>query len=105
MGLLRWLGKRPHWRKVVERPVIFRFFFAPELFHHQDRFPGLAPPARKVPAHDFRLLLQPAGANAEEKPAVGKTVQSSDLFGEQEGIALRDQTDARSARARLCDVR
>src|SRR5215831_17573080 len=94
MGLLRRLGKRPYWWKVIERPVIFRFFFGPELFHHQDSFPGLAPPVRKVPAHDLCLLLQPAGANTKEKPAVGEIVQASDLFGEQEGIAFRDQTDA-----------
>ena len=105
MGLLRRLGKRPHRWKVVECPVIFRFFFGPKLFHRQVRFSGLAPPVRKVPAHDLRLLLQPAGANAEENPAVGKIVQGGNLFGEQQGIALRDQTDARPQLERRGDGR
>src|SRR5215510_6879908 len=105
MGLLRRLGKRPHWWKVIERPVIFRFFFGPELLHHQDSFPGLAPPVREVAAHDLRLLLQPTGANAKEKPAVGKMVQASDLFGEQEGMAFRDQANARPQLERRGDGR
>src|SRR5919106_419750 len=92
--LLRWLGVAFDCREVVVLAMELGFLFSPELLHHQDRLSGLRPPMFKVAAHYLRLLPQPAGTDAEDDPAAGEQVQSSDRLGQHQRVALGGQADA-----------
>jgi hypothetical protein len=46
--------------------------------------------------HDLRLLLDPAGTDAKDKPATREVIERGDLLGQKERVALRHQTNPRT---------
>ena len=82
------LGIRPHFVKIYVIAVKFRLFFGPDFLHRQDVFPEDSPAALEISAmipHFFRV---PAAAHAEDKPASRQHIQTSDLLGRRDGVAL-----------------
>ena len=94
MRLLYRLGIAFDRRKVEVLAVKLGFPLRPQLFHHQDGFPGLRPAVVKIAAHNFRFLAQPAGPHAQDKPPAGVQIQGGYDLGGQQGIAFRDQGNA-----------
>lgn len=102
MRLLGGLGKAAHGRKVIVRAVVFGFVLGPQFLHGQNRILGLGPAVGKVTAQDLTLFFEPARANAKDEPPAREVIQGSNFFGQQEGIALRNQTNPSSQLNRCC---
>ena len=96
MGLLRRLGRRIDRRKVHILAVKLPGFVSPQRLHGQHRLPRVAHPLGELDAEQLRFLPQPAGADAEQKPPAAEVVQGGDFLGQQNGVALRHQADARA---------
>ena len=93
MRLLGRLGKALDRGKVIIPAVIFGLVRSPQLFHGQDRIPGLGPAVRKVSAHDLTLFFLPAGANAKQETSARIVIQRGDLLGQQQRVALRHEAN------------
>ena len=68
----------------------------PERLHDLNGFPCLRPAVHEVATHEFRFLPQPARANAEQEAAAAKPIEAGDLLGQEEGVALGNQGNARA---------
>ena len=95
--------ERVHRREVVVVAVILALDFSPKRLHGKHRLLGLRPAVGEVAAHYLGLLFVPARSDAEQEPAARVHIQSRDLLGQQQRIALRHQTDARSQLHSTCN--
>src|SRR5437867_8934732 len=93
MRLLRRLGEGPHGRKVIVLPMVLGLVLSPQFLHRQNRLAGLRPAMGEVTPHDLGLLFEPTGANAEDEAASREMIEGGNLFGQQQGAALGDQTN------------
>src|SRR5215510_8366927 len=96
MRLLGRLRIRIHGREVVVLAVELRLRLGPELFHGQDRLAHLAPAMVEVAAMELYLLAQSAGSDAEEEPPAAEEIEAGDLLGQNKGVPLRHEDDARA---------
>src|SRR5215831_5805282 len=93
MRLLGWLRERADGGKIIILPVVLGLLLGPEGLHRHDGLLGLRPAVREVASHDLRLLFEPACSYAKEKPATGEVIECGDLLGQEERVALWDQTN------------
>ena len=94
--LLHRLGRRVDGREVDMPAVELAGFVSPQLFHGGDGFAGVADTLGEFDAEQLGFLPEPAGADAEEETSVAEIVEGGDLLGQQDGVALRHQADARA---------
>src|SRR5215470_19586112 len=93
MRLLGRLRERADGGKIIILPVVLGLLLGPEGLHRHDGLLGLRPAVREVASHDLRLLFEPACCYTKEKPATGEVIERGDLLGQEEWVALRDQTN------------
>src|SRR5215471_14005580 len=101
MRLLGRLRERADRGKVIVPPVVLGLLLGPEGLHRQDGLLRLRPAVREVASHDLRLLFEPACSYPKEKPTTGEVIERGDLLGQEERVALRDQTNPRTELERL----
>ena len=88
--------------------MVLGLLFGPELLHRLDALAqhGKAFAERRTVVLDLRRI--PPGADTELEAPVGKHVETGDLLGELDGVALHDQADAGAEQnlfGRLCGGR
>ena len=105
MGPLRRLGRGVDGREVHILAVKLAGFVSPQRLHRQHRLPGVGGPLGEFNAEQLRFLPQPAGADAEQEAPAAEVVQGGDFLGQQDGVALRHQADARTQFERAGDRR
>src|SRR5437879_1159263 len=66
----------------------------PQLAHRGDGLAQEREPIGKVRCEELHLFAQPAGADAEEDPAAGESIEGSDLQRGLQRVTLRSETDA-----------
>ena len=96
MRLLGGFGIGSHGWKIEITAMVLRLVMGPEGLHDLDGFPGLRPAVLEVATHELGFLPQPACADAKQEAAAAKPIEAGDLLGQEEGVALGHQGNARA---------
>ncbi len=94
MRFLDRLGPAPHGTEVDHLTVVLRDLTRPDRLHRLDPLAQQLPARRKVGSMVRHLLAVPAAADAEDEPAVRDLVDTRDLLGSVDRIALDEKADA-----------
>ena len=94
IGLLRRLRPRPALLELNVFAGKARFLFGPQLAHQQHVLAQNLAALLEVKLVVAHLFHAPAVADAELEATAGNHVETGDLFGKPNWVALRDQGDA-----------